>query len=345
MGEIATYPGNLATMVPPLRVGVLAYPGCFASEVFGVPDLLTMASHIPAGGDPSYEVSMLSSRRRVVAAGGAVLTVVPVRPVDVLVVPGFELFPGLDLDAKLASLRPEIETIRSGAGSGAALVSICVGAFLLADAGLLDGRQSTTAWLFADRLADRCPGTDVRPEKLVVTDSGVTTTGAFSAMYDFALGLIREHSGSRVARATARVALLDDARPSQAPYVDAELLPATGREFSQGVRRRLDQTMGERYDLGLLAGTFHVSTRTLLRRFRDETGQTPLAYLQKARVRRAKHLLETTGRTVASIAAEVGYRDPGAFSAVFTRLTGRRPRDYRTTFGRNRGTASRPTAP
>ncbi|EOD70444.1 GlxA family transcriptional regulator [Amycolatopsis vancoresmycina] len=318
-------------MVAPLRVGVLAYPGCFASEVFGVPDLLTMASHIAAG-DPRYDVAILSPRRRVAASGGAVLTVVPVRPVDVLVVPGFELHPGLDLDAVLASLRPEIETIRSASQSGVALVSICVGAFLLADAGLLDGRESTTSWLFADRLADRCPGTAVRPEKLVVTDSGVTTTGAFSAMYDFALGLIREHDGSRVARATARVALVDDARPSQAPYVDTDLLPATGSRFSQGVKRWLDQHLREPYDLGLLSAACHVSTRTLLRRFRAETGQTPLGYLQAERVRRAKHLLENTERTVAGIAAEVGYRDPGTFSAIFTRLTGHRPRDYRTTF-------------
>ncbi|MFJ7217776.1 GlxA family transcriptional regulator [Amycolatopsis sp. NPDC098790] len=319
-------------MVAPLRVGVLAYPGCFASEVFGVPDLLTMASHIAVPQDSPYEVSILSPRRRVVASGNAAIAVVPVRQVDVLVVPGFELHPGLDLDATLASLGPEIAAIRAASRSGAALVSLCVGAFLLADAGLLDGRASTTSWLFAGRLADRCPGTDVRPEELVVTDSGVTTTGAFSAMYDFALGLVREHNGSRVARATARVALVDDARSSQAPYVDADLLPATGSEFSQGVKRRLDQNMHERYDLGSLAATFHVSTRSLLRRFRAETGQTPLGYLQAARVRRAKHLLETTDRTVAGVAAEVGYRDPGTFSALFTRLTGQRPGDYRATF-------------
>ncbi|GAA1991436.1 GlxA family transcriptional regulator [Amycolatopsis minnesotensis] len=339
MGEIATQPGNLATMVP-LRVGVLAYPGCFASEVFGVPDLLTMASHVAATGDRPYEISIQSSRRRVVAAGGAVLTVVPVRQVDVLVVPGFELFPGLDLDATLGSLSPEVETIRSSAHSGVALVSICVGAFLLAEAGVLDGRRATTSWLFAGRLADRHPGTEVRPEKLVVTDRGVTTTGAFSAMYDFALGLIREHHGSRVARATARIALVDDARPSQTPYVDAALLPATGKEFSRSVQRWLDQNMRERYDLGLLAATFHVSTRTLLRRFRAEAGETPLGYLHAARMRRAKHLLETTERTVAGIAADVGYRDPGTFSAVFTRLAGHRPRDYRALFRRNAGPAS-----
>lgn len=311
---------------------MLAYPGCFASEVFGVPDLLTMAAHI--AGHPQYEVAVISPRRRVVASGNVVLTVSPLRAVDVLVVPGFELRPGLDLDARLAPLGPEIAAIRDSAATGTAVVSICVGAFLLGQAGLLTGRQATTSWLFADELARRCPDTDVRSDRLVVTDGGVTTTAAFSAMYDFALDLIARHSGRDVARATARVALVDDARTVQTPYVDARLLPQPGNTFSRKVMRHLDQHLTVRYDLTELASTFHVSTRTLLRRFANETGQTPLAYLQSARIRRAGHLLETTDRTVASICAAVGYRDPGTFAALFAKHTGQRPGDYRAAFRR-----------
>lgn len=320
-----------------LRVGVLAYPGCFASEVFGVPDLLTMAAHVAGPDSAGYEVSVVSPRRRVAASGGAALAVSALREVDVLVVPGFELSPGLDVDAMLASLAPEVAAIRTHAAAGNVVVSICVGAFLLAEAGLLTGRQATTSWLFADKLAQRCPDADVRPDRLVVTDTGVTTTAAFSAMYDFALELIREHSGARVARMTARVALVDDARTSQAPYVDTQLLPQPGNEFSRRVMRRLDQNLVDRYDLASLAEAFNVSTRTLLRRFADETGQSPLEYLQSSRVRRARHLLETTDRTIAGIATAVGYRDAGTFAALFAKRTGRRPRDYRAAFRRRRG--------
>ncbi|MCD9194759.1 GlxA family transcriptional regulator [Streptomyces albireticuli] len=320
-----------------LRVGVLAYPGCFASEVFGIPDLLTMATHVAGPEHAGYEVAVVSPRLRVTASGGAALAVSPPREADVLVVPGFELLPGLDMDAKLARLAPETAAIRSYAAAGTAVVSLCVGAFLLAEAGLLDRRRATTSWLFADELARRCPEADVRPECLVVTDRGVTTTAAFSAMYDFALELIRRHSGAGVARATARVALVDDARSSQAPYVDARLLPQPGNEFSRKVMRRLDQNLAERYDLAALSDAFHVSTRTLLRRFADETGRSPLEYLQSSRVRRARHLLETTDRTVASISTAVGYRDSGTFAALFAKHTGRRPRDYRASFRRGAG--------
>ena len=320
-----------------LRIGVLAYPGCFASEVFGVPDLLTMAARLAGPEAPAYEVWVVSPRRRVRVAGGAELAVVPLREVDVLIVPGFELRPRADGQgpgdaARLASLAPEVAAVRAHAAAGRAVVSICVGAFLLAEAGLLNGRRATTAWLLAEELARSCPDAEVRADQLVVTDRGVTTTAAFSAMYDFALELIARHSGAEVARATARVALVDGARASQTPYVDARLLPSPGAGFSRRVMRRLDQNLEARYDLAALASAFHVSTRTLLRRFADETGRSPLAHLQAARVERARHLLETTDRTVAGIAAAVGYRDPGTFAALFARHTGQRPGEYRTSF-------------
>jgi transcriptional regulator GlxA family with amidase domain len=317
-----------------LRVGVLAYPGCFASEVYGVPDLLTMAANIAGPDAPAYDVSVVSSRRRVVASGGTRLEVVAPGEVDVLVVPGFELTPQLDLGETLGALALEISAIRAHAAAGRAVVSVCVGAFLLAEAGLLGGRRATTAWLFADRLAQRCPETTVVPDELVVTDGGVTTTAAFSAMYDFALDLIRSHHGPKVARATARVALLDEARRSQAPYVDSSLLPRGGSDFCRRVMRRLDQEMAEPYDLGALAAEFHVSTRTLLRRFAAEAGQSPLAYLQGSRVRRARHLLESSERPVSQVARAVGYRDAGTFAALFAEHTGLRPREYRAAFRR-----------
>jgi transcriptional regulator GlxA family with amidase domain len=251
-------------------------------------------------------------------------------------VPGFELAPDKHVDATLAPLGPEVAVIRSHVAAGNAVVSICVGAFLFAEAGLLAGRRATTSWLFADELARRCPDTEVRPEQLVVTDTGVTTTAAFSAMYDFALTLIREHNGASVARTTARVALVDDARTSQTPYVDATLLPQPGSEFSRRVMRHLDQNLAGRYDLVALAAAFDVSTRTLLRRFAAETSQSPLDYLQASRVSRARHLLETTDRTITSIATAVGYKDPGTFAALFTRQLGQRPSEYRSAFRRGR---------
>lgn len=321
----------------PLRVGVLAYPGCFASEVFGVLDLLTMASHVARAGGAGaapFEVTVISPRRRVVASGGVTLGVVALREVDVLVVPGFELLPRLDLDKVLSGLGPEVAAIRAHRHRGAPVVSICVGAFLLGEAGLLDGRRVTTSWLFADELARRFPTVNLAADELVVSDAGVTTAAAFSAMYDFALDMVQQHCGRAVARRTARITLINDARVSQAPYVDADLLPAAGADFAAQVRRFLDQHQRDRYDLTRLAEHLHVSTRTLLRRYKRETGESPLVHLQRRRMQRAKHLLETTDRTAREIHREVGYRDPGTFTELFIRHHGVGPGDYRANFRR-----------
>jgi transcriptional regulator GlxA family with amidase domain len=330
----------------PLRVAVLAYPGCFASEVYGVPDLLTMATHVAVAKGMSrtaYDACLVSPRRRVHASGGSRMDVSPLREVDLLVVPGFEVSPGTDLDRVLGSLAPEAAAIAAHAASGTPVVSICVGAFLLGEAGLLSNRRATTSWLFADQLARRYDDVEVLADQLVVTDAGVTTTAAFSAMYDFALDLIRDREGPEVARATARIAIVDDSRATQTPYVDTGMLPAAGERFSDEVRRWLHQNLSTGYDLNVIARTMHVSPRTLLRRFRAQTGQTPLAYLHGARVGRARHLLETTERTVASIATEVGYHDAGSFSQIFSRHTGQPPRDYRARFRRT-GTQRRAAA-
>src|SRR3954454_4051821 len=319
----------------PLRIGVLAYPGCFASEVFGVLDLLTMGSRVAAAHQPGHQpfsTTVVSPRRTVVASGGVSVGVQPMRPLDVLVVPGFELDPTEDIDVRVAGLRPEIEQVRAVAESGVAVVSICVGAVLLGEGGLLDRRSATTAWLFAQPVAERYPAAKILPDRLVVTDGGVTTAAAFSAMFDFVLGLLERHCGPRVARQTARIALVDDARTSQAPYVDESVLPPPGASFARQVQRHLDQHLVEKYDLTALAGHFHVSDRTLLRRYRSETGEAPLAHLQRARTRRSRHLLETTDRTIADIQVAVGYRDAGAFAEIFQRHVGIRPSAYRARF-------------
>ncbi|GAB2443045.1 GlxA family transcriptional regulator [Nocardia tengchongensis] len=330
------YEGDLATGAGAsrLRVGVLAYPGAFGSQIYAIPDLLTIAGHVAPGAQPP-EIVVMSPRRHVVAAGGIRVAVAPLREVDVLVVPGFDTGATPEFAGVAARLAPEIAAIRQHRAQGAKVVSICVGAFLLAEAGLLAGREATTSWLYAPDLAETYPDVTVVAERTVVVAAEVITTAAFSAMYDLALTLVREHHGDRVARTTARVTLLDDTRTRQTPYVDPGLVPARrGGQLSRQVTRYLDRNLDQRYDLDALAAVVGVSPRTLLRRFARETQQTPLEYLQQARVRRAGLLLEETDHSVARISHLVGYRDAATFAKLFRRHTGCAPGEYRTAFQR-----------
>ena len=329
----------------PFRVRILAYRDCFASEIFGVADLLTVANHVSREtGDsaaPYFDVSVVSPRRRVTASGGVSVGVTPMEVGDLLVVPGFELVPSQDLGERLGGLGREIDAIRASFDSGTRVASICVGAFLLGEAGLLDGRRATTAWLFAGALAARYPTAKVDPRALVLHDTGVTTTAAFSSTSDLAMDLIRDRRGDEVARITARVTLIADGRTSQTPYVDHAILPAPPQRFSDDVKQWLENEAANPYKLGELASAFHVSTRTMLRRFHSETSESPLTYLQRIRVRRAKTLLETTDLRLSEVMSAIGYLDPGTFRRLFADHTGVTPADYRRQFRRPHDRAER----
>ncbi|MFM1725980.1 helix-turn-helix domain-containing protein [Rhodococcus sp. PAM 2766] len=321
-----------------MRIGVLAYEGCLAAEIFVFTDLLRIANRVAretgAATEDPFRVSVIAaSAEPVSAAGGFPIGVRRWHHrFDRVIVPGFELVPSEDVAARLHSLQRETTFLRVSADRGTRVASVCVGAFLLGEAGLLDGRRATTSWLFASRLGRRYPRATVCPEALIVTDGTVTTTAAFSAALDLATALVREHLGDDIARATARITLVAENRTSQAPYIVDSMLPSVRGPFADEVAAWLVEHLAEPYDLGRLADAFHVSTRTLLRRFRAETGESPLEFLRRARVRAARNLLETTDLPLARVIERVGYRDAGTFRRLFVEQVGMNPADYRRKF-------------
>ena len=342
--EVSSKPPNPSA----LNVGILAFPGCMASEVLGIADVIQVGMRVAAATAPSatadiVDVRVMTARPslHLNVVGGAQLRVGPARTCDVLIVPGFNA--GADereIDHVLKELRPEQELIRARLEAGTQIVSVCVGAFLLAEAGVLDGRRATTSWLHAPLLRARNPKIHVTDEDLVVRDRGVTTAAAFSAMYDLTLHLLRDVLGERTADATANIMLLDATRERQSPYVDERLLANVGTSFGATVQRWLRNHLDEPFDLAITAAQFAVSPRTLSRRFAEDTGTTPLKYLHQQRMRRAKHLLSSTTQSIGEVAQKVGYRDAATFSQLFKRQVGLTPRDYRARFA-PRAVASR----
>ncbi|WP_344016254.1 GlxA family transcriptional regulator, partial [Kitasatospora atroaurantiaca] len=189
----------------------------------------------------------------------------------------------------------------------------------------------------ARALAARYPQATVDEKALIVDDAGITTTGAFSAAFDLAMRVITRSLGDEIARVTARVTLVPDGRTSQAPYVDDAISAVPGQQFSGEVKRWLEARSSQPYSLSELAAAFHVSTRTMLRRFAAETGESPLGHLQRVRIGMAKALLETSELRLADVMAKVGYLDKGTFRRLFTSHTGMSPAEYRRQFRRGPG--------
>lgn len=328
--------GRFRQFTPPMKqVAILVYPGCMGSTALVLQDVLRMATQVAASlgtGNPEpLEPQLVSARPGPISlAGGlALLPKQAQRAPDLLLIPGLEVERTVDWDARLAALAPELRLIRRWFKAGVPLGTVCLGSFLAGEAGVLDDCSAATSWLFEADFAQRYPAVRLQRGAALCIEPRVASTGAYNSAFELAHHLIDHHHGARVAQATGRVLLVDRGRGSQRPYVDAQLLLHRPSPFAAQVQDWLRKRLTERYDLAAIAEAFHLSTRTLLRRYRQDTGSTPLDWLQRARVRRAQRLLEAGAGSLAQIVGEVGYEDVASFTRLFQRVVGESPARYR----------------
>lgn len=211
---------------------------------------------------------------------------------------------------ELPDARRVIDRIRAHGARGGLVAASCSGVLVLGEAGLLDGRAATTHWRLAGLLQRRYPACRPDVARMVVRDGPVVTAGAALAQMDLMLVLIGEAYGHEIADLVARY-LLMDGRPSQSCYMAWSHLQNTD-ETVKRLEGLIEQCLPEVPPLAVLADQLHVTEKTLARRVRRATGQTPGGVVQAVRLRRARHLLETTRLPVAEIASRVGYADATA---------------------------------
>src|SRR5262249_11918367 len=223
--------------------------------------------------------------------------------------------------------------IKSCAGKGTRIASMCTGSFLLAETGLLDGRSATTHWFFADAFREMYPKVTVLPERLIVDEGNIITTGAATAFMDLVMYLIELYCGHEVAVFSSKVLLIDLGRWSQLPYTTFSTQRLhNDRQISQ-VQLLIESESHLNLSSVSLAERAGMSLRNFDRRFQNATGETPSSYLRKFRVEKAKRLLETTNDTVQEITAKVGYEDRSSFRRLFYEHTALSPKAYRAKYG------------
>lgn len=226
-----------------------------------------------------------------------------------------------------------LTALRRAAGRGARLASICSGAYILAATGLLDGLRATTHWACAADLADRHPAVVVDPGVLYVDNGQFLTSAGAAAGLDLCLHLIRRDHGSAVAAAAARLSVMPLEREGgQAQFVASDPPPVPRGSDLEKLLAWITENCGRDLTLAEIAGQAGTSTRTLNRRFREQTGTTPLQWLLRARVRAAQHLLEETDQPVETIAGRTGFGSATAFRERFRRVVGTSPHAYRSSF-------------
>lgn len=311
-----------------IEVGLLVYPDCQLAAVYGLTDLFRVAS------DWSTDLQAPTSLRNIRVSyweieDGDVSCTWDSSPgiphsLSYVIAP-----PSIIMPQKMQSMSSASQWLASQHARGVTVCSICAGAFVLAETGLIDGRRATTHWAFAERLAEQFPKIDVSPDNMIIDDGDVITAGGILAWADLGLLLVEKLLGQAVMLETARFLVVDPPRRSQSQY--KAFLP----RFDHGdkevlqVQHQFHATPELQKSVGELAESVRLSERTLQRRFYRATRLKLTEYLQNVRIMKARQLLETTNGSVESIAWAVGYTDPAAFRKVFGRLTGAKPNVYR----------------
>jgi len=227
-----------------------------------------------------------------------------------------------------------LEVIRAAEARGAWVLSVCSGAFALAEAGILNGRRSTTHWMHTDRLAAHFPQTTVDPGVLFVDDRKVVTSAGTASGIDAALHIVRKEHGAAATNVIARRMVVPPQRDGgQAQYIDYPVTEECADSFAE-VAEWMLQNLHEDLTVEQLARRALMSPRTFARRFRADMGTTPAAWLNKQRIMRAQHLLERTDEPLERIAAETGFGAAAVMRHHFLKVLQTTPTAYRRAFGR-----------
>ncbi|QKV94836.1 helix-turn-helix domain-containing protein [Streptomyces sp. NA02950] len=239
-----------------------------------------------------------------------------------------------------------LDALRRAHEEGARIVGLCTGAFVLAAAGLLDGRPATTHWMYAPTLAKRYPSVHVDPRELFVDDGDVLTSAGTAAGIDLCLHIVRTDHGADAAGALARRLVVPPRRGGgQERYLDRSLPEEIGADPLAEVVAWALEHLHEQFDVEALAARAYMSRRTFDRRFRSLTGSAPLQWLITQRVLQAQRLLETSDYSVDEVAGRCGFRSPVALRGHFRRQLGSSPAAYRAAYRARRpqgGSAERP---
>lgn len=313
------------------RVVIVAFPGVQTLDVTGPAEVLRAATKIHP---PGYEVTLVAPEEGPLRTSTVTLAPdLPISacrfPIDTLIVAGGTGTRRAEEDEHL------IEWLRAAAGRARRVTSVCTGAFLLARAGLLDGRRATTHWASCADLAARYPKVTVEPDPIFVRDGDVATSAGVTAGMDLALALVDEDLGREVALEAARWLVLFLKRPGGQAQFSAQLAAQTAeraplRDLQAWIPDHLDQDLS----VPALARRSAMSERNFARAFRRETGMTPAAYVEGARVESARIALESGDLPLESIARQAGFGTVETLRRAFRRRVGVSPVDYRTRFRR-----------
>jgi transcriptional regulator GlxA family with amidase domain len=336
---------------------VVVFDNCNASSVTSFVDVLGVANQLwsrrQSGTGPLFTWRLVSPNgRRVTTSVGITLDVAGdlvrarAERADIVYVPACHFTEEERLLREVGALAERTrDWLRFHRRGGGWLAAGCSGVFVLARAGLLDGKIATTSWWLQSLFRREFPRVHLRGDELVTAGERLLCAGPVNAHFNLALRLVEQFAGRQLSLACAKALLVDANRPSQRPYMllqdqlgHTDELVVRAQEWMQR------HVVREDFNIPAVARAVGASPRNLIRRFQSAHGTTPMAYAQSLRIELAKNLLETTGLDLGEILERIGYRDAASFRRLFKEKTSLSPRAYRLRFavGRSARQTARP---
>jgi transcriptional regulator GlxA family with amidase domain len=347
--EVAVLPSfeEYQTHTQMITIRIWVYDGILASGVAGPIDVLNAANHLYAREvtrrpNPflpmfAWRVESLDGQPVRAASGQSIAVdgkIDPRKRADAVLITA-PFFSNMDeFIGRREQLNALSSALRRQRKAGAVLAAYCTGNYLLAEAGLLDGRVATTHWAKAPDFARRYPRVELRAREVLTGQDGIISGGSVTSYLNLAVRLVERFAGEKLAAMTAKSLLIDMNRTSQASYT--KLLDDHGHAdpLVAQAQQRMEATLHQGFQLSELAAWLAVSERTLNRHFKQAVGLAPLAYLQNLRIEVAKQLLESRPIGLDVVSQRVGYGDLSTFRQLFKRKTGLSPSEYQMRFAR-----------
>jgi transcriptional regulator GlxA family with amidase domain len=316
------------------EIGIVHYPGAQVASILGLTDLFDVASTIALDQQQSGQTPFRVTHWKPIHSRDANLSCVydsaprgRPQPRTLIIPPTMVNLPNPDVAANVVSW------VRSRYATGATLVALCSGAFILAETGLVDGQSIATHQLCADALAKRFPQIIVDTNRRIIDHGNIITAGGFLSWVDAGLFLVDRILGPAMRAETARLVLSDPAA-DEARYFTGFAPPQThGDRAVLKAQEWVHMRDGRGVSLAAMATAAGLERRTLLRRFASATGMSPIEYCRAVRIARARELLEGGDTSQKQIAQSLGYKDVASFARVFRKATGSAPGAYRKRFG------------
>lgn len=287
------------------------------------------------GGEPLFEVQLVGLSKEVRLGNGAfsvhtdALTS-DIKKTDLILIPALSG----DMTRSLEINKDFVPWIIHQYNNGAEVASLCLGAFLLASTGLLNGKECSTHWVFADEFRSMFPEVELIDGRIISEAQGIYSSGGASSYWNLLLHIVEKYTNREIAIHAAKYFAIEIDRKSQSPFIMFNGQKKHEDNPIKEAQEFIESNVATRISVENLALKFAIGTRHFVRRFKKATNNTPLEYIQRVRIEAAKKLLETSEKNVTEVMYEVGYNDVKAFRTIFKKITGMSPIDYRNKYNK-----------